>query len=171
MILSRLKGQLKTRYKDEWVDLEPETVSLDLGVLMDPLSLQGLLMVQSVERNPVNFIDDASYFLSFTEACNNKIVNPSSPYLPTSLELAWALVELRRLLPKEEADLINESPMIRKVCMYVLREEGYSEPVWPFDAFLKSEDFYDGQSPQDTANKAKAIRLYIKAVEKTNGEM
>lgn len=168
MILSRLRDQLIARYGEEWHDMEPETISLDLGVILDPVSLQGVQVLRTIHQYPELFLEDPMYFLNFCETANNHILDESHMPSVTSLELAWALVELKRLLP-EGSESVDSSEMIRKVCKYILREEGYSEPVPPFTGFLKSDDFYDGQTPDATANKAKGIRLYIAAMEKTNG--
>lgn len=168
MILSRLLTQLRNKYGNDWVELEPETISLDLGVVLDPISLQGIQVLQSIAHNEELFLEDPMYFLTFCEAANNQVVDETFVPHVTSLELAWAIVELKRIILNGED--VDTSEMIRKVCKYMLREEGYSEPVPPFTRFLKSDDFYSGQSAQDITNKAKAVRMYIAAMEKSNGE-
>lgn len=157
--LVRLDKLFTKRYGQDWVSLETETLSLDTGAAFDPHTVEKIQMIKAIKHNPLEFLENADYFLRFVEVANGHLLEPEFVHMPNSLELAWALVELKGLIS------IPDSSVLATICHYVLQEEGYAKAVPPFD-FIK-EPLTTDQSEEETANKAKAIRLYIRAMEES----
>lgn len=157
--LTRLDKLFSTRYGKDWTSLETETLSLDTGAAFDPHTVEKIQILKAVKHNPLEFLENADYFLRFVEVANGHLLEPEFVHMPNSLELAWALVELKGLID------ITDPTVLAHVCHYVLQEEGYGKAVPPFN-FIK-EPLTTEQTEEETANKAKAIRLYIRAMEES----
>jgi hypothetical protein len=143
--------------KGKWENYELETISLELGFALDELSRDKLNVLQIVMQTPEAYFEDVLFYLHAVEVINNNIADFDKFPLPTSLEIAYAHVEMRKLFPAP-----TYSNGILKTIKYILDHEGYSEPVWPFNEMgLKIEEFTKGQEPQDTKNKEEAIKRYI----------
>ncbi|EDL3592205.1 hypothetical protein CRX22_11240 [Salmonella enterica subsp. enterica serovar Newport] len=157
-MLSKLKATLDKRYGPDWPELDVETISLDLGHALTPTMISQLMVLRTLGQHPEKFLNDASYFLRFVEAANSHLVDPSVVYMPNVLELAWGLIELKRILP--EAELSNA---IWTVCSYILRDEGFGSAPEPFTGVtgLNNPD----ETFEQKAARAKAIRLYALAME------
>lgn len=157
-MLSKLKATLDRRYGPDWPTLSVETISLDLGHVLTPTMVSQLTVLRTLGEHPEKFLHDASYFLRFVEAANGHVVDPTVAYIPNVLELAWGLTELKKILPDAEI-----SSAIQTICGYILRDEGFGSAPPPFD-FLGSLDNPD-ETPGMKESRAKAIRLYILAME------
>lgn len=157
--LTRLDKLFSTRYGKDWTSLETETLSLDTGAAFDPHTVEKIQILKAVKHNPLEFLENADYFLRFVEVANGHLLEPEFVHMPNSLELAWALVELKGLID------ITDPTVLAHVCHYVLQDEGYGKAVPPFN-FIK-EPLTTEQTEEETANKAKAIRLYIRAMEES----
>ena len=161
--VSKIKANLDRIFgKDEWIFWEIETITLGLGVVLSDLLRDKIHVAQLMAQNPKLFTDDAMFFLHATDVMNGHTADFESAPLPTSLELAYSLMEAKRILPNYIAPQPGEP--IADICLYILREEGFSEPVAPFQ-FLPKEALEPGQTPEDTADKVKAINQYWKAME------
>ena len=159
-MLSKLKATLDKRYGAEWPHLELETISLDLGVVLTPVMLSQLTILRAVGDHPHMFENDASYFLRFVEAANAHVVDPTVAYMPNVLELAWGLIELKRILPG-----LEYSNAIHTICHYILQDEGFGFAPPPFD-FITAPFENQWESDEQKADRAKAIRLYALAMER-----
>jgi len=147
--------------KHVWQTFELETISLELGYALDELSRDKLNVLQIALQNPAAFFEDVLFFLHAVHVINNNVADFDTVPLPTSLEIAYAHHQMRKLLPEQQY-----GSGVQKTIKYILDHEGYSEPVWPFNEIgLKSEEFIKGQEPQDTKNKAEAVRRYIEGLE------
>ncbi len=101
-----------------------------------------------------------TFFLHAVDVMNNKVADFERLPMPTSLELAYAIEESKSLdVHKTEFTKAN-SDIVQTVA-YLLREEGYSEPVYPF-TFVPQSMLQPGQTPEDTEAKKTAIAHYIK---------
>jgi hypothetical protein len=80
----------------------------------------------------------------------------------TSLELAYAITQIQLSLSTSDVVSKYNDGFIEGVA-YILRNEGYSEPVAPF-GFVPKDMLYPGQTKEDSEDKAKAIQLYIKGM-------
>jgi len=145
--------------KHSWQDWELETISDELGIGFDELTLDKLMVIQILEKHPELFFDDASFFLHSVEVINNKATDFEWIPMPTSLELAYAIYEYKKLRGDKYKPPAPDSN-ITDVVAYLLVEEGYSEPIIPFE-FVPKSKLTLGQTPIDTAAKKKAIELYI----------
>ena len=158
-MLSKLKATLDKRYGPEWPELDVETISLDLGHVLTPVMVTQLMVLRTLGEHPEKFENDASYFLRFIEAANAHHVDPTVAYMPNVLELAWGLTELKRILPALEL-----SNTIKTVCHYILQDEGFGSAPPPFD-FLDQPFENQWETPEQKESRAKAIRLYLLAME------
>jgi hypothetical protein len=157
-MLSKLKATLDKRYGADWPELSVETISLDLGTVLTPVMVSQLMVLRALGQHPEKFLNDASYFLRFVEAANAHAVDPSVVYMPNVLELAWGLMELKRILPDAEV-----SNAIKTVCSYILRDEGFGSAPEPF-TFVTGLNNPD-ETPEMKENRAKGIRYYALAME------
>jgi hypothetical protein len=147
--------------KGGWIDLELETISLTLGVVLDTLTRDKISVLQILEGQPDIFFEDASFTLYATDVINNIEADFDFVPTPTSLELAFAITEIRKILVQDDIYIPIEDTGIVETAAYILRQEGFSEPIFPFD-FIPPNKLEKGNTPEDTNNKKKAIRLYIK---------
>jgi hypothetical protein len=156
-----IKGNLDRLFgKGEWKDWELETISMELGLVLDELTRDKISLLQAIEKDPELLYGDMAFFLHAVDVMNNKVADFEYLPLPTSLELAYAIEESKNLeVPKGSFNEPNSD--IVEVVTYLLREEGYSEPVYPF-TFVPAKALVPGQTPQETDDKRKAIEIYIK---------
>jgi hypothetical protein len=162
--LSKVKAALdRLLGPSVWIAWEPETISLELGFTFNELLLDKIQVLQIIERDPELFFDDPAFTLYATEVINGNVADFDAVPMPTSLELAYAITEVGKVLGEHAAAVEFTSPIIT-VTAWLLRQEGYSEPVAPFD-FVPAELLAPGQLPTDTEAKAKAIEAYIKFME------
>lgn len=146
--------------KGEWENLEIETISLSFGIWLDELTRDKIHLLQILNKRPELFFEDPMFMLYATEVINN---NPADfEFVPalTSLELAFAIQEIRKILVQND-EFVVYGPTIINTIAYLLRQEGYSEPIEPFD-FVPKELLEAGQTSEDTENKRKAIKKYLK---------
>jgi hypothetical protein len=147
---------------ESWFKFELETISLELGVVLDSLTRDKLNLLQLLEQSITFFLNDVLFFLHSVNVINNNIADFDIFPLPTSLEIAYAHSEIKKLYPEQT---LIYSTAIGKVIKYILTLEGYSKALWPFNEMgITDNDLEHGQEEQDTANKEKAIRLYIEAM-------
>lgn len=156
--LDRMFGRL------EWVDLEVETISLSIGLVLSPLTVDKIHVLQILVERPELFTEDPVFMFYATEVINNNVADFEYLPTPTSLELAYAIQEVQRLY-----STIGFVPVfgytIQTAIAYVLRHEGFSEPVYPF-GFIDPSMLSAGQTEIDTMLKERAITEYIKAMDK-----
>jgi len=79
--------------------------------------------------------------------------------MPNTLELAYAIEESKLLNVPQDAFEHPSSDIVQTVT-YFLRDEGYSEPIFPF-TFVPASSLSPGQTPEDTEAKKRAIEVYI----------
>lgn len=158
-MLSKLKATLDKRYGADWPHLELETISMDLGHVLTPVMLSQLTVLRALGEHPHMFENDASYFLRFIEAANAHVVDPTVAYMPNVLELAWGLIELKKMLPG-----LEYSNTIKTVCHYILRDEGFGFAPPPFD-FITEPFENQWETDEQKESRARAIRLYALAME------
>ncbi len=161
MSISMLKALLVKAFgEEEWPSWEPETISLELGIIIPPLLLDKIKVLQILEVDSSKFYEDPLFFLYSTEVINNEVADFNSMPVPTSLELAYAIYEVSRMYKGVF------SSGVKKTISYILNEEGYSEPINLFGNIIDDSELSDGQTKEDTLNKNKAIDLYISGMSK-----
>lgn len=158
--ITTIKTQLDRLLGQDWVSYEPETISLELGIVMDDLLRDKIELLQILVQNSSLFFEDPAFMLFATEVINNNVAEFNSVPMPTSLELAFAIDQVVKLIASIGGAVMFSDAM-KAVASYILRQEGYSEPIEPF-SFVPAELLEKGQTKSDTEAKKKAIEAYIK---------
>ena len=163
--ISSIKANLDRIFgKDVWLGWELETISDELKTGFNELTLDKINLLQLLCSNPDLFSSNAIFFLHATDVINNIVADFEYVPMPTSLELAYSLFEIKKVLgskyitPAPDSDLSD-------VLTYLLKEDGFSEPIEPFQ-FLPISKFEKGtQPPIDMKAKKMGIDEYIKHME------
>ena len=170
-----------------WQELEPEVVAELLLVGSRELTadqIQRLAIKVSILAKLTTSTDSPDFYELFydvqvitklVEVLNNidtHLDDAEDVPAISSMELAWFLDEIVRTMkvPPNELNLFNKE--FRKVCAYVLHQEGCPIPPMPFSRFVSQEDihryWYEGETPHITSehdeiivNKQKAIDTYV----------
>lgn len=162
--LVHIKNSLDRIFKKgAWYTWEIETISDELKIAFDELSIDKIRILQLIERDPELFYTNATFFLHVIKVMNNQIADFDRLPMPTSLELAYGLTEFKILVGDKYSTPTPDS-MITDIVAYLLKEEGYSEPISPFE-FVPLDKLVKGQLTSDTQAKKKAIEMYIKSME------
>lgn len=148
--------------KGVWKDYEVETMSIELGIVMDPLLRDKINVLIAMEFSPDKFYEEPLFFLFATEVMNNKIADFTHLPMPTSLEMAYAIKEMSLTFPGT-----FEYP-VKKAVTFILNNEGYSKALGPFKDVAYEDELHQGQLETDTADKLKAINQYIKGMNNDN---
>jgi hypothetical protein len=151
MELSKLDKSLRRKFGDEWYYLEVETLSMELGAVLDPLSLLKIMILKVLEGHPETILDNADYLLRFIEIANGQVPDPHHADIPTSLEIVYALNQMIEVLGKDNVPKTN---CISNMIRYVLRDEGHNSAYHP----LLSEY---GKMPAVKTEMTKAGEMYI----------
>lgn len=147
---------------DSWKNYELETISMELGLAFDELLQDKITVIQLLEHGREMYTDDVLFFLHATNVLNNNIASFDNVPMPSSLEIAFAILSVRGIWPEPEP--VYSKGIVRTVA-YILRQEGYSEPISPFRSMgVDNSALEEGQLPEDTEAKKKGIQLYIKAM-------
>ena len=163
MLTSTLKITLdKYLGTGQWKDLEPETIISVLGLEYSALLHDKVSLMKAIEVLPHLFFEDTMFMLHATDVLNDEVAD--FDYVPhiTSLELAFAIVEMALILGKDLNELPSFGPGATTVVRDVLIREGYSKVLHPFTVVGVGE-LHEGQTEEDTANKQKALEEYINA--------
>jgi hypothetical protein len=170
-----------------WQEMEPEVITELLLVGSRELTadqIQRLAIKVSILAKLTTSTDSPDFYELFydvqvipklVEVLNNidtHLDDAEDVPAISSMELAWFLDEIVRTMkvPPNELNLFNKE--FRKVCAYVLHQEGCPIPPMPFSRFVSQEDihryWYEGETPHITSehdeiivNKQKAIDTYV----------
>lgn len=160
MLLSKLKNILDSRLGTNWPDFETETILLELELEDTLLNRDSINTLRVITLKPNIFFEDALFFSHATTVMNEETADFDTLIFPTSLEIALALVEMAILLKTQIDHLPKFSEGVQEVTKFVLINEGYSKPIFPFNVIGVS-GLVKGQLPSDTKNKEKAIETYV----------
>lgn len=144
--------------EDSWKDLEPETISIQMGAVFSPLMMDKIRVLQVLDAEKELFYNDVLFFLYSTEVINNEPADFEVTPVPTSLEMAFAIAEIMEIYP---GDFANS---VKQVITYMLNEEGYSVPVGIFASLVDPLALSPGQTQEDTRDKELAIKLYLQGM-------
>lgn len=192
--LTKLEKLFADKFGPSWFDYEEETLSLELGVVFGSLLLQKIRLLQVLHRDAKTFEEkladhdtggrgfegvdgariqeDPLFFIYASDIINNQIVEPGYFTMPSSLEVAYALSQLRQLPINFEV-----TPMVRFVIENVLKNDGFTEVRAPFDFLPKDifygrdEDLAEKQSTEDVDNKYKGVDQYVAEMNKIGAEV
>jgi len=149
--------------KNTWTQWELETITETLGIPLNELLRDKIAILQALSIDPTLLLGNVLFFLHAVGVMNNKVADMDFLPMPTSLELAYGLVEARALLGDTYV-APSLGTELGEAIKYLLIEDGFSVPLPPFD-FLPKEVFSEGQTAEDTKAKEVAIRSYIKHME------
>ena len=149
MNLSKLDDILDKKLGDDWHLWEIETISMEIGAVLDELSFLKVLILKGLQEHPDITLNDADYFLRFIEIANGEVPDPHYHDIPSSLELLFALSELEHIL-----GTVEKTNCLSNVTRYVLNNEGHGQAYHP----LLSK--YSGE-PLVTNEKTKAGEEYL----------
>lgn len=158
--LLKIKQALDKQFgESQWVGFEPETVSMEFGEDLTPLLIDKICLLHILSMSPLKVFEDPSLFLYAAEVINNTVANFDSVPHITLLEAAYAIHSVKQVLVSKNVSV--EFPYsIQKTIAYILRMEGCSEPISPFD-FVDSTELVEGQTTSDTKAKKEAVKAYI----------
>jgi hypothetical protein len=149
--------------KDAWIDYEVETILSELTLPFYSQSLEDkVYLLKTLGAAPELFHEDFWFTMIATDVINGNMADFSQVPHITSLELAYAITQIQLSLSTSDVVSKYNDGFIEGVA-YILRNEGYSEPVAPF-GFVPKDMLYPGQTKEDSEDKAKAIQLYIKGM-------
>lgn len=162
--LVKIKDQLDSKFgKGVWAQYEPETLSLELRDVFSKLLLDKVCLLRVFETSPMQAYEDPALFLYAAEVINNHGADfDVVPHL-TLLETAYAIHVFNTML-KMNKIIINYPDALKTACTYILRHEGVSGEISPFE-FIPKESLVPGQTDEDTKNKQLAVKEYIKHME------
>lgn len=154
--LETLVDFFRSKYGADWDQYEATTLVIDSDVPVTQLLIDKVLLAQALKDDRDRFYDEVLFFLYSTSIINNTELDISTvPHL-LSPELAYSVYIVSKLFPLDT----GFSHDVKMYMTEVLKDEGFSEPVWPF-TFLDKSDFSEGQTAKDTEDKARGIRTYI----------
>lgn len=159
--VSVLKAHLdKTFGAVPWWNYETETLVLESGIPTSELLVEKVELLRVIMHRPELFYQNFMFFLHAVEVFNHHVTDFEFVPNPTSLEMAFAIVDMSRIFnhtPDESPPFSLEVRMCIERCLI---EEGYSVPVFPF-SIVGITGLHEGQLPKDTLNKEKAIAQYV----------
>lgn len=162
--ISILKRTLDNKFGvNTWKDYEVETIIIELGLPLTDVLYDKISILKVIEHHPSLFFEDFLFMVHATSVLNN---TPSDfkifPHV-VSLELAFAITEMSKVLNVNIYHLPEFGPSTTAYIREVLINEGYSEVLPPFD-IVGLGALPKGQTKQDTGDKEKAITEYLKAM-------
>lgn len=157
--LSSINSNLERMFGKDWADLEIETISLELGLTFDELTIDKICLLKALKTVPGIFFSNLLFFVHAVEVINNHIADfEVFPHL-TSLEVGLAIRVVEDLFGSQEGGM---SPEVSRYVNFVLNEEGYSKVLGPFTKYGPFS-LAEGQTEEDTKNKDLALKSYITA--------
>lgn len=162
--LSSLQYLLDTKYQKEWLEWDPVTVMSDLG-FPDQLVLEKVYVLHALNTNINSALSLPEFLLWATSIANNEHAEFEHLSIPNSLELAWLVVEAKKIA-ELSGQKFTPTAELGDTVGYLLRQEGFSTAISPFE-FVPGKHFHPGQTEEDTGLKIKGIQAYIQFMEKT----
>lgn len=141
-----------------WVHLEPETLLIELGC-RDYLVAEKLYVLKILNVDLNRAVSSPEFLLWCTSVCNNEFADFETINLPTCLELAWCIYEVRRIATITGQKFEPTEELI-DIVSYLLTLEGFSHAPAPFE-FIPTGKLTLGQTEQDVSMKTAAITSYI----------
>ena len=126
MNLSMFDAILDKKLGPEWHLMEIETLSLVLGAVLDDISFLKVVILKTLQEHPEKIIGDAEYLGRFVEIANGNVPDPQHTDVPTSLELLFALHELKKILGD-----VPITTCLSEYTRYILKDEGHGDAYHP----------------------------------------
>lgn len=146
-----------------WWQFEVDTLLLESGISISDISREKLNLLKVIYSDESLFYSNFLFFLHAVEVLNNNLTDFDHLPAPTSLEVAFAIVDMANILkvPLDESPVFSEE--VRLTVHTILTNEGYSFPVGPF-SIVGTPSLTPGQTKEDTADKLKAINKYVSSI-------
>lgn len=162
--VSSVKRYISKVLPDGWENFETETILTELGLSHSDLLVDKINIIRVFKAEPMMFYEDPLFFLHACEVFNNNVTDfYTLPHI-TSLEAALAILDASKML---DLEVVEQSPpfsfAVRALVREILIDDGYSEPVWPFDV-VGITGLEPGATAEDMANKRRAIKEYIHGI-------
>lgn len=172
--LSYLQTLFDTKFVEHgraWIKWEPETLLLSLqdehnpDEPVDSLLKEKVIVLQILNENINELASLPQFFIWTVSVTNNQHADFEHIMLPTSLELAWCVTELKRIA-ELSGQAWNPSDDLKTVVSYFLNEEGYSVAPPPFE-FVPPANLHPGQLDTDIEKKRIACIGYVRHMDDT----
>lgn len=149
-----LKKVLEAKFGEDWTHLENETISLEMGLLLTRI-LNDKIYILKILTDAPQMANNVHFFLYLCEVLSNIPADFEVFPHPNSLQIAWALHELKEMgIPPLEDG-------VKHAVTHILMQEGYSSaPGILFEACFP-EKLKLGGEPEDRDDKASAVEKYI----------
>lgn len=145
--------------KGKWVNWEPETLLFEISPEPHPLLREKILVLQVLNQAMNEMISLPEFFIWTVSICNNEPAEFEHVYLPTSLEVAWALVELKKI-----GEMIGKpfkpTPEFTDIVKYFMQEDGITQSIEPFE-FVSETLLEPGPTMSDLYMKKLAVGKYV----------
>lgn len=146
----------------QWHVFDNNTLSLEMGIMFSSLLLDKISFLKVLKADVDIVYTDVLAFTHGCEVVNNEEVFEENVPMPTCLELGYFLNVLERYPPTDPGLSPAANPMIRRVSQFVLKQEGFSGPVAPFDFLSKEEISPEGEAhTEDLKQKEMGVKAYI----------
>ena len=158
--VSSLKKYLSEVLPLGWEIYETETILMVTKSEYTPILAEKINLTKVLMIKPELFYTDAIFFLHACEVFNNQLTDFTTLPSITSLEAAFAIVDMARFqgITPEQSDKYELG--VQLAIKDILIEDGYSEPVWPFTV-VGITGLTAGATTEDMNNKELAIKEYI----------
>lgn len=148
--------------KQDWSKFEPETICLELDSF-DAMLVEKFRVLQGFSSGVSQALESPEFVLWSAQVMNGEPASFDSIELPTSLELAWMIMESQKLaiIFGEKLEVPEE---FKEVVWYVLNEEGWREPTSYFAPFIARSLAGQDQLADPKADselKVQAIASYL----------
>lgn len=160
MIVSTLYKYINSKLEKGWENYEVETLLLELKIPPSDLLIDKLNLIKVIASNPELFYTDFLFFLHACEVFNGQVADFTTVPHVTSLEAAFAIVDMANLQGKKVEESEPYKLGVILTIKHILIEDGYSYPVWPFNS-VGITGLSEGATTQDMTNKERAIKEYI----------
>lgn len=162
-MFDKIREELKTIVGSEWGvgSYSPETLMILLNRELTPLEVDEVYVLYIATKSPTLFYQDLMFFMFACDVINGNQADFNYAPELSSLEIAFAIEEMSGMLEVSGGEEFDTS--IREYVKSVLRNEGYSSPLPPFNRVLSDSDLEPGQTQEDTRAKDMAIKAYILA--------
>lgn len=162
--ISSLQFLLDKKYGREWLDWDPHTIMSDLE-FPDYLVMEKIYVLLALNTDLNGAISLPEFLIWTASICNNEYAEFEYLAIPNSLELAWAISEVKKV-GQLTSQKFKPTEELIDTLGYLLRSEGFSSPLKPFE-FIPASKLIPGQTESDTQLKIKGIQAYISFMEKT----
>lgn len=159
--VSSVNAYLSKVLPDGWENFETETILMELGVQHNDLLVDKINLLRVFKAEPTMFYTDPIFFLHACEVFNGNVTDfDTLPHI-NSLEAALAIVDASKLLGNDVVEQSHPFSFgVRELVREILVEDGYSNPIWPFDS-VGVVGLSPGATEVDMKNKARAIQEYL----------